>query len=206
MTTPNDPPPDSPQVLLFGHTGAGKSSLLGALLRAGEPQGEALRGEILEASGRLASIRDAVYRGTALVRTDTELTTYVVRLRPWRVGTRTVTDPVTVVLHDCSGKAAESLIRHPSSLRDPDTKAPVARAVIDADAIVLLVDATSDDEQLQEAFEEFDTFLTVVAQGKANAREVGGFPIFLVLTKCDELAVPGDTRSQWEARVQHRAE
>ena len=81
---------------------------------------------------------------------------------------------------------------------------PVARAVIAADAIILLVDATSNEDQLQEAFEEFDTFLTVVAQGKANAREVGGFPILLVLTKCDELVRPGDTRAAWEARVHHR--
>src|SRR5688572_14135384 len=97
------PPPGTPQVLLFGHTGAGKSALLGALLKAGETQGPTLRGEVLESSGRLASIRDAVYRGDNLERTDAELTSYVVRLRPWRDGTRAVTEPVTVVLHDCSG-------------------------------------------------------------------------------------------------------
>ncbi len=208
MTTPEPmpPDPDTPQVLLFGHTGAGKSALLAALVRAGETQGETLHGEVQESSGRLAALRDAVYRGTELAQSNTELTSYTIRLRPWRDGTQSVANPTTVVLHDCSGKAAEGLIRHPSSLRDSETRAPVARAVIDADAIVLLVDATSDDEELQEAFEEFDTFLTVVAQGKANAREVGGYPILLVLTKCDELAVPGDTRAQWEGRVQHRAE
>jgi len=194
-----------PQVLLFGHVGAGKSSLLAALMRAGEAQGETLHGEVQEASGRLAAVRDAVYRGTSLAQSDTELTSYTIRLRPWRDGSSPA-EPQTVILHDCSGRAAESLIRHPSSLRDPDTRAPIARAVIEADAILLLVDATSDDDQLQDAFEEFDTFLTVVAQGKANAREVGGFPILLVMTKCDELARPGDTRTAWEDRVHRRAE
>ena len=82
----------------------------------------------------------------------------------------------------------------------------VARAVIEADAIMLLVDSTSDDDELQEAFEEFETFLTVVAQGKASAREVGGYPVLLVLTKCDELAEPGDTRDRWHTRVHARAE
>lgn len=197
--------PAIPQVLLFGHVGSGKSSLLAALMRAGETQGETLHGEVQEASGRLAEIRDAVYRGTKLARTETELMSYVVRVRPWRRGSADG-GAQTIILHDCSGEAAESLIRHPSSLRDPDTRAPIARAVIDADAILLLVDATSDDEELQEAFEEFDTFLTVVAQGKASAREVGGFPILLVLTKCDELARPGDTRARWEERVHQRAE
>src|SRR5918994_5574243 len=132
--------PTVPQVLLFGHVGSGKSSLLAALMRAGETQGETLHGEVQEASGRLAEIRDAVYRGTKLSRTETELMSYVVRVRPWRRGSADG-EARTIILHDCSGEAAESLIRHPSSLRDPDTRAPIARAVIDADAILLLVDA-----------------------------------------------------------------
>jgi hypothetical protein len=194
--------PAAPQVLLFGHAGAGKSSLLAALVRAGELQTETLRGDVQEASGRLAAVRDAVYRRAELARSETELTSYTVSLRsaPARSSAE------SFVLHDCSGRAAESLIRHPSTLRDPDAHAPVARAVIEADAILLLVDSNSNDEQLQEAFEEFETFLTVVAQGKASAREVGGFPVLLVLTKCDELARPGDTRAKWEARVHQRAE
>ena len=139
MTTPAPAPPDpdTPQVLLFGHTGAGKSALLAALVRAGEIQGDTLHGEVQESSGRLAALREAVYRGTELARSDTELTSYTIRLRPWRDGMHSVADPTTVVLHDCSGKAAEGLIRHPSSLRDSETRAPVARAVIEADAIIL---------------------------------------------------------------------
>src|SRR5690348_18500672 len=116
----SEPPVDSsiPQVLLFGHVGAGKSSLLAALMQAGTAQGETLRGEVQEASGRLAAVRDAVYRGTVLERSDTELTSYTIRLRPWRNGAGA--EAKTLVLHDCSGRAAESLIRHPSSLHDPD--------------------------------------------------------------------------------------
>lgn len=203
---PAPPPPGTPQVLLFGYTGAGKSALLGALLKAAETQGPTLRGEVLESSGRLASIRDAVYRGDDLERTDAELTSYVVRLRPWREGARVVTEPVTVVLHDCAGKAAESLIEHPEALSDKTGRPPVARAVVEADAIVLLVDAAADDEELQQAFEEFDTFLTIVSRAKTNAREVGGFPVLLVLTQCDRLARPGDTYEAWEERVNARAD
>src|SRR5262245_63754024 len=107
MSTPEPPePPDpaAPQVLLFGHSGSGKSALLGALLRAGQIQGPVLRGEVLESSGRLASIRDAIYNGPDLKRTDDTLTSYAVHLRPWREGTHAVTEPVSVILHDCSGE------------------------------------------------------------------------------------------------------
>lgn len=203
---PTPPPaPDTPQVLLFGHSGSGKSALLGALLRAGQIQGPVLHGEVLDLSGRLVSIRDAVYNGADLKPTDSPLASYTVRLRPWREGTQPVTEPITVVINDCSGTAAEAIIAQPATLRDTSAS-PLARAVVEADAIMLLVDATSDDEELREAFEEFDAFLTAVAQTKASAREVGGFPILLVLTKCDELARPGDTRAKWEARVRDRAE
>jgi hypothetical protein len=200
------PKPETPQVLLFGHTGAGKSAILGALLKAAETQGPTLRGEVLEQSGRLASIRDAVYQNIPLEPSATELTSYTVRLRPWRGGSRVLSEPITVTLNDCSGKAAESLISHPEAIRDPLTRAPVARAVIDADAIVLMVNGASTDDELLEAFEEFDTFLTIVSQAKENAREVGGFPILLVLTQCDRLAKPGDTLATWEARVNQRAD
>lgn len=203
---PTPPGPDTPQVLLFGHSGAGKSALLGALLRAGQIQGPALRSEVLESSGRLATIQNAVYNGPDLARTDAVLDSYLVHVRPWREGTNTLGEPVTIVLNDCSGDAAEAIISQPATLGDLAASTPLARAVTDADAIMLLVDATSDDEQLQAAFEEFDAFLTAVAQAKARARAVGGFPVLLVLTKCDQLARPGDTRAKWETRVHDRAE
>ena len=82
----------------------------------------------------------------------------------------------------------------------------MAKAVVGADAIVLLVDAASTDEEMQEAFAEFDTFLKVVNQAKTDARAVGGFPVFMVLTQCDRLARAGDTVHAWEARVQHKTE
>jgi hypothetical protein len=203
-------PLNTPHVLLFGHSGSGKSALLGALLKANETQGRTLRGEVEEPSGRLASIRDAVYRNTELERSDTEITRYVIALRAWGDGGETLAESVPIALYDCSGKAAESFIRslihHPDKICDPHTKAPLARAVIEADAIILLVNGAADDEELQDAFEEFDQFLSIVSQAKASAREVGGFPVFLVLTQCDRLAQNGDTLETWEARVQQRAQ
>ncbi|MFM8271690.1 MAG: hypothetical protein ACKODX_05075, partial [Gemmata sp.] len=63
MATLPDPPPEAPRVLLFGHRGAGKSALIGALLQAGETQGETLRGEVVHSSVELPRIREAAYSG-----------------------------------------------------------------------------------------------------------------------------------------------
>ena len=91
-----------------------------------------------------------------------------------------------MVLDDCDGRAAESLLEDPEPITRRAPESPVAKAVVGADAIVLLVDAASTDEELTEAFAEFKTFLEVVGQAKTDAREVGGFPVFLVLiVQCD---------------------
>jgi hypothetical protein len=205
---PPQPPTDTdvPRVLLFGHRGAGKSALIGALLKAGETQGETLRGEVVHSSVDLPRIRDAVYNGGKLDPQKAELVSYTVRLKPVQIGAQPVGEPLTVVLDDCDGKAAETLLEHPEPITQRAPDSPVARAVVGCDAIVLLVDAASTDEELAEAFEEFDTFLTVVGRAKTDARAVGGFPVFLVLTQCDRLVQPGDTRRLWEARVNDRTE
>src|SRR5215470_47375 len=97
MTTPVPPPDiDVPRVLLFGHRGAGKSALIGALLQAGETQGEALRAEVVHSSVDLPRIRDAVYSGTKIEPHQRELVSYTIRLRPLRVGEKLVGEPITV--------------------------------------------------------------------------------------------------------------
>ncbi len=194
----------NPQVLLFGHSGSGKSALLGALYQAGQIQTDVLRGEIVEPTGSLAEIRDAIYRQVELERSNTEVTQYTLQVRPWRDGELALAVAQTFVLSDCSGQAAEGLIQHPGALQGNRARGPIARAVVEADAIILMVDAASDEEELMQAFEEFDNFLTLVAQSKEDAREVGGFPVYLVLTKCDALARPAETWAQWEQRIQNR--
>jgi|SRR5579883_2212597 len=203
-----EPPPDSdiPRVLLFGHRGAGKSALIGALLQAGETQGETLRGEVVHSSVDLPRMRDAVYSGAPIEPSQRELVSYTIRLRPWRVATKPIGEPLTIILDDCDGKAAESLLEDPRPIATHQPDSPVARAVVGADALLLLVDAASTKEELTEAFAEFDTFLKVITRAKTESREVGGFPIFLVLTQCDRLARSGDTIHSWEAHVNERSE
>ncbi len=203
MSTPDPPVPDVPRVLLFGHHGSGKSALIGALLQAGETQGETLRGEVVSSSVDLPRIREAAYSGK-LESASTELSSFTIRLRPWRVGSQPLMEPLTVILDDCDGKAAEALMAHPDPITQRAPESPLARAVVETDAIMLLVDASSTRDELEDAFQAFDQFLAVVERAKTDARAVGGFPIFLVLTQCDRLAQPGDSQQAWEARVKDR--
>jgi hypothetical protein len=189
-------------VLLFGPPGAGKSSLLGALQRAGETQADVLGGSVVDPSGRLLFIRDHVYGDRGLEFAPAEVVEYTVRLEH-PSGEWAPFGPDEVVLIDCEGKAAEAAIRHPHGLRDPRARAAL-RAVSQADAIVLMVGAAATDEQLLAAFQDFTGFLDTIEEQKAFSREVGGFPVFLALTQCDKLARPGDDEAAWEARVSRR--
>src|SRR5438067_13456191 len=119
---------EAPRILLFGHPGSGKTSLLGALLRAGETQGETLGAEVIDPSGRLSHIRDHVYAGAAFENTRTELVTYEVRLRPWRIDSRPVMEPMAVVLMDCDGAAANALLKHPDPITERAVMGTLASA------------------------------------------------------------------------------
>jgi hypothetical protein len=178
----------------------GKSSLLGALYQSSLSQPKALGATVEDPSGRLKMIHDHVYGDRGLELTRTELVTYTLRLTPQTA------EPVPpeVVLMDCDGKAALAVLKHPDTIATGEAKGTVARAVVQADTIALLVDAAADDGELLAAFQDFTRFLDAIEEERAFARAVGGFPVLLVLTQCDRLAEPSDTAAKWEARVAAR--
>jgi hypothetical protein len=206
MTTPDTQPgPDTPRVLLLGHAGSGKSSLLGALLRAGEEQGELLRAEVIDPAHNLDAVRDHLYFNKPLAAPRKPLDTHLVRLVPWWKGTEPDFDAFNVVLLDCDGSEAQNLFEKPDPFTNPGG-GTLASEVVQADAIVLAVNAKADEEEFEAAFEDFDTFLTVIGRAKIDAREIGGFPVYLVLTRCDTLAAPGDTPETWQEKIDARME
>ncbi|MDB5307639.1 MAG: hypothetical protein JWO38_1841 [Gemmataceae bacterium] len=191
----------TPRVLLFGHPRSGKSFLLGALLQAGEVQGETLGVGVIDPTGRLDLLRDHIYHGTDFEHTRTELVTFALQLLPLAEDGGRYTGPQAVVVMDCDGSAANALLKHPDPLTERSVRGTVASAVVRSDLIALVINAGADDDELDTAFDEFVMFLERVHGRKAFEREVGGFPIFLVLAQCDQLAEPHDTRAEWEARV-----
>ncbi len=196
LTTPA-PDPAAPRVLLFGHPQSGKTHLLGALLRASETQPDLLGAEVIDPTGRLAVVRDAVYAGAPFQPTHTEVNAFPVFLRaPGRGG------PVReFALYDCDGRASTAVLKHADVFEARRINGTVAKAVLQADLITLIVDAGLTDDDLAERFEDFLFFLEQVHGRRLREREVGGLPVFVVLARCDVLAKPGDTAAEWDARV-----
>jgi hypothetical protein len=208
MATPDTRTPPVPvtsapsglRLVLFGLPGAGKSSLLGALGEAGQTQEHLLHGRLNDISHGLATLRVRLY-DEAPQPTVEEVVPCPVAFEPFD---HAAPGPTSAVLLDCDGRVALELVQHPPALENGVPPGKLANELVNADALILAVDCSAPHEQLEEEFDEFDRFLRELELGRSARVDVGGLPVFLVLTKCDLLAQPGDTTVDWMERIEQR--
>jgi len=75
---------------------------------------------------------------------------------------------------------------------------------VDADALILAIDASAPVTQVNADFTEFARFLRLLEHQRGHRTEIGGQPVFLVLTKCDLLAKPADSTADWIRHISER--
>lgn len=199
--TPPVPAPDATapsgsvnalRLVLFGRPATGKSSLLGALAEAARCQSESLGAELIDQLGGLSELCRQLYESGGRLTTDE-----IVR-HPIQYG------PCSAALLDCDGRIANDLLQAECA---PDHRAPrgsLAREVTEADALLLITDASADANQLDADFAEFERFLSLMEATRGERTEVGGLPVYLVLTKCDLLARATDNPLDWRDRIEQR--
>jgi GTPase SAR1 family protein len=198
--TPND---DALRIVLFGMPDAGKTSLLGGLAQASQTQEHVLNGHLTDPSNRLAELQHRVY-DEGPRETLEEVVPYPVTLEPFTAAKSAApAERLDAVLVDCDGRVANELLSRRRSLESDDENT-LAGQILDADALVLVVDASAGAAQIESDFGEFRKFLRLLEESRGRRSEVGGLPVFLVLTKCDLLAQPGDTAAAWVERVEER--
>ena len=78
----------------------------------------------------------------------------------------------------------------------------MAPSVLAADALLLVIDGSAHPVQVDADFSEFARFLRVLETTRGNRTDVAGLPAYLVLTKCDMLAKPGDGVDAWLERIE----
>lgn len=182
------------RVLLFGTPGSGKSSLLGALWQAAQTQEDALGGTINDPSGGLAELHDVVYAKEPEDENDDDLAQYPISLENGSG------EALEATLIDCDGELAqECLVKSQAKL---DYKNQGCRAILGADAILLLVDPTAGKTQMDKEFLQFCNFIHLIEKYRSTRVDVVGLPIYLVLTKCDAFAKPTDAPSAWLQKVE----
>jgi hypothetical protein len=197
---------DDLSIVLFGLPAAGKSSLLGALAQAAQAQEHLLNGRLIDVSHGLDELRRRLYEENAR-RTAEEVVPYPVDFEPFNGDSRNSKAPhhIGAVFIDCDGRVANDLLVRRQALAEDSPEGTLAREVNDADTLVLVIDAAAPPAQVEADFAEFDHFLRRMEISRGQRTAVGGLPVFLVLTKCDLLAQPGDTTADWMERIeQHK--
>jgi GTPase SAR1 family protein len=178
------------RLLLFGTPGAGKSSLLGALAQAAP----ALKAELTDASGELQQLQKNTYNAT--LQPTGQLESYEIKIKPDK-GTDPFLGKLTVL--DCSGKSALEMLR----AKDPFANSqPMKKPILDADAVVLVVDASLSNKQLSDEFKQFAHWLKELHELRGRRTDIADLPVYFVLTKCDLLARKEDTAGAWIQRVE----
>ncbi|HEY7309586.1 MAG TPA: hypothetical protein VH643_09545 [Gemmataceae bacterium] len=196
---------DDLSIVLFGMPAAGKSSLLGALAQAAQGQEHLLNGRLTDVSHGLDELRRRVYEESPR-RTAEEVVPYPLDFEPFgQDGAKPdAARHVGAVVIDCDGRVANDLLVRRQALPEDSPEGTLAHEVVEADTLVLVIDASAPPAQIETDFDEFDRFLRQLEVSRGQRVDVGGLPVFLVLTKCDLLAQPGDTAADWMERIEQR--
>lgn len=196
--------PEAVRIVLFGMPAAGKSSLLGALGQAAQAQEHLLDGRLSDPTHGIDELRQRLYDESPR-RTADEVVPYLIDYEPFpHDGKAAPGKHVPAVLIDCDGRVANDLLVRRQALDDKSPEGTLAHEVVQADTLVLVIDASAPPAQVEADFTEFVRFLQQMEQGRGRRAEVAGLPVFLVLTKCDLLATPGDSAADWIEHIEDR--
>jgi hypothetical protein len=208
-----DPRPPTPgpwpltpalRVVLFGMPGAGKSSLLGALAQAAQTQEHVLNGHLTDLSQGLGELQRRLYE-EAPRETLEEVVPYPVACDSFTSsGPDSNGRHLDAIFVDCDGRIANELLARRRSLGADSGDGPLAQQILQSDALILVIDASAPQAQIDSDFAEFGRFLRFLEQSRGRRSEVAGLPVYLALTKCDLLAQPGDNVSAWIDRIEER--
>ena len=191
--TPRPPTPRSAEtealrIVFFGSPRSGKTSLLEAFERIASNEAESAPVPLKHAHSADPVRRELIPQIVLVDLPDADL---VAR---------------AVLLLDCDGEASGKLLNQPGELARSRARGELASAIRDADCLVLIVEAKSAEREIESHFQSFQSFLDALRSGRTFDREVGGWPIYLTLTKCDKLHEPGMPVEVWLNRVEAELE
>ena len=182
--TLNQAGPRTPRVVFFGPPLSGKTALVEAFIRTMNPDEFTITLMATQPTNRVG--REIVPHVVQVENADiSELGRYF-------------------KLYDCDGKAAGDLLNTPDAVLTRTARGALVEEVRNADALILVIDAKASESVVDQTLENFQRFVKGLQQGRTDGREVGGLPVFLTLTKCDDLYKSGDMPTDWLNRLNEK--
>ena len=149
----------------------------------------------------MSELQHRIYDGKAR-ETLEEIVPYPVSYEPFRGQKPDPAQRLDAVLYDCDGRVANEILTRQQEVGDAAGK--LSETILRADALILVVDAAASPEQIAADFGEFVRFLRFFEQQRGRRSDVGGLPVYLVLSKCDLLKQPNEPLSAWAERIEER--
>ncbi len=174
-----------------------------ALGEAAQAQEHLLHGRLADLSHGIAELRQRLYDESPR-RTVEEIVPYPIMFEPIGEDRDSTGQRAEALLIDCDGRVANDLLVRRRTLDAGSAEGTLAYEVLQADTLILVIDASAPAAQVDADFQEFGRFLRLLEGSRGQRTEVGGLPVFLVLAKCDLLAKPNDTVLAWMERVEER--
>jgi energy-coupling factor transporter ATP-binding protein EcfA2 len=187
------------RLLLLGHAGAGKTSLLaafGRLIHSGDPLLGGRVSHPSKAFAEAASLLDDHGPGPT-----EEVGSYSLIYAPLQGENDDDDEPLQVLFIEAKGHDAAEVAAGQTSLRNPDE---LASAVRRADALLIAIDASTPAELLDYRASEFAGLLGGLEERRGRGTEVSALPVLVALTKCDLLGRPGDGAAAWLQTAEQR--
>src|SRR5262245_45840843 len=200
-----DIPADAMEIVLLGLTDSGKSSLLGALSRCSEVQERLMEGRLTDLTNSLRSLRQLT-NGNESSASSAEVNAYPIRFEPFTEGRPDAALSTEFVLIDPNGRQASELVASQNGIPQKTKPGKLGAHVAQADAVLLILDASAPDSWIEAGLNEFLQYLRQFRRRRGSDTDVAGLPVFLVMTKCDLLARPGDSLAVWTERMEARKE
>src|SRR5262249_31452548 len=149
-------------VVLFGAPAAGKSSLLGALAQAAQTQQHSLNGRLIDLSHGLAELQHRLYDEEPQ-ETSQEVVPYPAIFESLPANGSPAVH-TKLVLVDSDGRVANDLLSCRRMLAPNSSEDCLAYQILQADALVLTIDASASQEQVDADFAAFCHFLRMLEE------------------------------------------
>jgi hypothetical protein len=185
------------RLVLFGLPGSGKTSLLAALVQATQKQTAPLKLCLRDPEGKLQQLQEQ-WAHAPLPSTTEALVTYPAVWEPeGEAGSRPA---VPLLFCDSAGGLTQQWW-WAGNCPPPDNN-PLWSALVQADALLLCLDASVPREMLGQDLARAAHFLRLLEEQRSRQVAVAGLPVYVVLTKCDLLARDSDSLPIWLERLE----